>query len=237
MRRLLLLPLLLLAGCAGNVADYIGPRSTIISPQLIRYGFDVEQSRCVGQRLGETLTPLQLRRFQRVAAALRQGWADPNRLTLPDLQNVARSMPDPQVRTELDRAVEACGVTAAAATETAPAPAEAADAPGPPPAAWLNLGAAPSGQAIAVDANSLEQTGTTRIAWFRLRNPGEALSTGVSYLLRIDCQARTIAALEHQRLAEDGTVSERHQYPADENGPLPIEGGTVMEIAYLALCT
>src|SRR5687767_4232325 len=42
----------LLAGCAGNVADYVGPRAGIVSPQLIRYGLTLDQSRCVGEKLG-----------------------------------------------------------------------------------------------------------------------------------------------------------------------------------------
>lgn len=231
-----LLIAVVLAGCAGNVADYIGPRSTIISPQLIRYGLDIEQSRCVGQRLGESLTPLQLRRFQRAAAALRQGWADPGRLTLSDLRHVAASMPEQPVRAELDAATQACGVGVEPPAEMLPTTELA-----PPPAgarrpAWLNLGAAPTGQAIAVDAASLEEDGATRTAWFRLTNPGETEPTGIVYKLRIDCRARTIAQLEHRR--EDAPADPAAMpAPPQPEPPLPVEGGTVMEIAWLALCT
>lgn len=234
MRLPILLVFALLAGCAGNVADYIGPRSTIVSPQLIRYGFDLDQSRCVGTRLGEALSPLQLRRFQRAAAALRQGWEDPDRLTPGDLRNVARGLPDPQVAAALDRAAEACGVLTAPAVESPP-PEPPPQPTGPRPPAWLNLGAAPTGQSIAVDAASLEQEGAARTAWFRLTNPGEAAPTGIAYRLRIDCRARTIAQLEHRR--EDAAAADPPAAPPQPEPPLPVEGGTVMEIAWLALCT
>ena len=109
-----------LAGCAGHVADYIGPRSGIVSPQLIRFGIDLGQARCVGERLGGTLSPRQLRLFARAAGSVRQGYYDPARLGLPDLVWVAGTMGDAGVRRELDSAVGACGVAAAAA---APGPA------------------------------------------------------------------------------------------------------------------
>ena len=60
MKYLAPLPLLILAalaGCAGHVADYVGSRSSIVSPQLIRYGFDLAQARCVGERLGAARLP------------------------------------------------------------------------------------------------------------------------------------------------------------------------------------
>ena len=65
----------MLAACAGNVADYIGPRAGIVTPQLIRFGFDLEQSRCVGEALGRTVRPVDLRRLVRAASAMRQGAA------------------------------------------------------------------------------------------------------------------------------------------------------------------
>ena len=226
----------LLVGCAGNVADYIGAPSDIITPELARYGLGAQPSRCVGAQLGARLTPLQLRRFQRVAALVQRGYFDPARLTLRDLMHVASTMSDPQVRLELSRAGDSCGVGAAVAPEIAAPP--PANAPvGTPDAEWLNLGSAPTGQSIAVDAATLEREPTARKAWFRLTNPNEAVVTGVSYLLRINCTARTIEALAHRRVDPLGVVTELHEYVQDSEGPLPIEGGTVMEIAYLALCT
>ena len=232
-----LLSLGLLAGCAGNVADYVGPRTGIVAPQLARYGMSATESQCVSAHLAQNLTPLQLRRFVRLAASVEQGWFDPAALTPRDLMHVAGSLSDPQIRLELARGAEGCGVVvdpaaaAAAAPPEAPAPAE------PRPPSWLNLGAAPTGQAIAVDAASLEQEGSMRIAWFRLTNPNQAEPTGVSYHLRIDCAGRTIEALAHRVQDAAGTVTEHREYARDAEGPLPIEGGTVMEIAYLALCT
>ena len=237
MRRLLplLLPLVL-AGCAGNVADYVGLRSGIIADELARYGLNPAESQCVGARLGAGLTPLQLRRFERLASVVQQGFFDPERLTVRDLMHVASTMDDPQIRLELARATDACGVTAEPpAPEPAPAAPTGAAAPRPP--AWLNLGAAPTGQAIAVDASTLEQEASFRRAWFRLTNPDETAPSDVAYLLRIDCSARTIEALAHRRQDAAGTVTEHREYARDAEGPLPIEGGTVMEIAFLALCT
>ena len=235
--RLLLLALLLsgsLAGCAGNVADYVGPRSTIVADQLVRYGLTGQQSQCVGTRLGSALTPLQLRRFERLASVVRQGYFDPARLTIRDLRHVASTMSDPQIRLELESAAALCGVEApvpvAAAPTVPPAPAARAEA-------WLNLGAAPTGQAIAVDAATLEQEAGMRKAWFRLTNPGEARPLANAYLLRIDCARRTIEALARRRQDARGLVSDYQEYGPSGEGPLPVEGGTVMEIAYLAMCT
>ena len=231
----------LLAGCAGNLADYVGPRPEIVTPQLTRYGLDAEQTQCVATRLAEGLTPLQLRQFVRYAEVLQEGYFDPPRLTPRDLMHVASSMEDPQIRLELSRATEGCQV-AVAPVEAAPPvvtePAQARSDPRNPPApAWLNLGAAPTGQSIAVDAATLVQEGTIRHAWVRLTNPDATEPTDVSYLLRLDCTARTLEALAHRRQDAAGAVTEYHEYARDAEGPLPIEGGTVMEIAYLALCT
>jgi len=230
---LVLVPLL--AGCAGNVADYIGPRSSIIAPQLTRYGFDATQSQCVAGRLGSTLTPLQLRRMVRLASAVKTGFFEPPKLTLRDLRHVATTMKDPQIRLELDRATDACGMSPVVPVPTIIAPAPVVPA-APPAPAWRNLGAAETGQAIEVDSSGLEQSGTLRTGWFRLINPGPALPNGVSYRLRIDCPARTIQSLAHRRQDDAGTVTELREYRPDEEGPIPVETGTVMEIAHRALC-
>ena len=230
-----LLSLCLLAGCAGNVADYVGPRTGIVSPELARYGLDATQSQCVATHLAANLTPLQLRRFVRLAATVEQGYFEPDRLTPRDLMHVAGSLSDPQIRLELARGTEGCGVVvdpaAAAPPPEAPAPAT------PRPPSWLNLGAAPTGQAIAVDASSLEQDASSRKAWFRLTNPGEAQPLANAYLLRIDCARRTIEALARRRQDAAGAVTDLHDYGTGSEGPLPVEGGTVMEIAFLAMCT
>jgi hypothetical protein len=226
----------LLAGCAGNVADYVGPRSTIVAPQLARYGLDPSQTQCVGEKLAAALSPLQLRRFTRLAGAVEQGFFEPGRLTIRDLMHVAGSMPNAEVRTALETAAGECGVQVFPREAGAPSPTvtESATARSP---VWLNLGAAPTGQAIAVEASSLESQGTMRKAWFRLTNPNEQQSTGVSYLLQIDCEGRRIEALAHRVQDASGAVTDFREYARDPQGPLPIEGGTVMEIAYLSLCT
>ncbi len=234
MRLPLFASLVLLAGCAGNVADYLGSPSGIIAPELARFGLAPREAECLGEQLGARLTPLQLRRFQRVAATVRQGYFEPGRLTLRDLSHAASTMSDPQVRLELGSATAQCGLAGQVVTA---APSAAASAPVPRAEAWLNLGAAPTGQAIAVDASSLEQVASTRKAWFRLTNPGEAQPLANAYLLRIDCARRTIESLARRRQDARGLVSDYQEYPPGSEAPLAVEGGTVMEIAYLAMCT
>jgi len=232
-----------LAGCAGNVADYVGSPTSIIHEQLIRYGLNIQEAQCAGDRLAQSLPPVQLRRLERLAAAVEQGYFTPERLTMRDMMHIASTMDDPQIRLELGNAVQACNISEDSVAEAARRQAEAnaaaaiAAAEAARPATWLNLGAAPTGQAIAVDAASLQQEEHFRKAWFRLTNPNETEPTGTSYLLRIDCTARTIEALAHRRQEATGAVAEYREYAADPQGPLPIEGGTVMEIAFLALCT
>lgn len=217
----------LLGGCAGHVADYIGPREGIVSPQLIRYGYDLTETRCVSQSLVPRLEPLQLRLFARAAGAVTRGYYDPDRLTVRDLVHVSGAMGDDGVREALAAANRQCGVPLVRPVVVAVIP----QAPRPP--SWLNLGAAESGQSIAIDASSIRQEGDTRSAWFRLTDPGEKTSPD-NFLLLIDCQARTINARERKRFAENGNETERVEYP---DNPLPVESGTVMQIAWLSLCT
>jgi hypothetical protein len=241
----LLVPLvsLLIAGCAGQVRDFVGSRADITWRQFVRYGLNGNQARCMGEKIGEVLTPLQLRRFARAAGALRQGPGHPAPLTLRDLTWVANTMGDAAVVRALDRADAACGVTAAEiyarqlseadALARRQAEAQAAAANAPRASTWLNLGAAGSGQTIAVDAATMVRDSDSRTAWFRMTDPGAAASPD-AYLLVIDCAHRTINAKARERRAADGTVAERVDYP---DNPLPVEGGTVMEIAFLSMCT
>jgi hypothetical protein len=229
-----------LAGCAGQVRDYIGPRSSIVRPQLIRYGLSLPQIACVGERLGEVLTPKQLRLLTRHASAMQRPAFDPERFSSRDLLLAARSMRDGRVAVELARALDLCRANSPAAI-VAPAPVAQAPAPAtepaPRPPAWLNLGAAGSGQAITIDAASLEQEGSMRTAWFRMTDPAPAPPSLHSYRLRIDCARRTIQPLGHRRYDADGALVESRDIGPQEEAPLPIESGTVTEIAYLSLCT
>jgi hypothetical protein len=256
MRCLILIPFVALAGCAGNVADYVGPHTAILAPQLIRYGLDLRESRCVGERLAADLDPLRLRRLARSAGAVRQGYFDPERLSARDLAYVAAHERDPRVGPAFERAAAACSLAQASAAAAAPAgpnnegvtilgpgqlPAPNGTVPGAPGAAsaerspaWLNLGAAGSGQSIAVDAATIEQDGATRTAWFRMTDPGAHAAADNTYRLRIDCQHRTINSLARRRRDAAGAIAEYREYP---DNPLPVEGGTVMEIAFLSLCT
>lgn len=221
----------LLAGCAGRTEDYLGPRGPIMVPQLTRYGFDVAHVRCVNEQLTSRLSMRQLRRFAAASGALMQGYSDPDQLRASDLVVVANALDDPGIGAALAEANSSCGV------DTSPAPPPpvvvAAAPPAPPPPAWLNLGAADSGQSIAVDASTIERGTASRSAWFRLTDPGATASSDIFHLV-VDCDGRTINATERRRLDPAGNVVESRPYP---DNPLPVEDGTVMQIAWMSLCT
>lgn len=260
----------LVAGCAGHIADRFGPKTSILAPELVRYGLDPARSECVGDRLAANLNILQLRKLARSAGAVQRSYFGFDRIGVGDLIWVAKAQKDAKVSLEVEAAVRSCA-TGTAGTNIAAAPVTPApSAPGkgtalspaqqalarqlpqtPPatsapaveannaarPATWLNLGAAPTGQAIAVDASSIESGPNGRKAWFRLTSPGAAAPSDTSYLLRIDCTARTLSTLAAQTLGPNGAIGERRDYGPNGEGVLPIENGTVMEIAYLAVCT
>jgi hypothetical protein len=253
--------LALLAGCAGYAIDYTKPKTSILGPELTRFGLDAGQAQCVGDRLATSLSVWQLRQLQLSAASLTTGYTDPNRLMVSDFIWVAKNVKDPKVGFEASGAAEACGLGAAtvAAAELPPAPLpvpQAAEAaPGtlppvssaaPPPAApaartaaptWVNLGAAPTGQSIAVDASSLSEDGSYRSGWFRLTNPGATARSASSYLLRVDCSARTINSMGVRKYGPNGAITEERDFGPGGEGAAAVESGTVMQIAYLALCT
>jgi hypothetical protein len=241
------LPLLALAtalsGCAGYALDYTKPKASLIAPELARYGLDQRQAECVGGKLTESLSVWQLRQLQLAASALKQGYVAPPRVTPADLIWVATTVESPKVGVEMKRAAGECGLsttTPAAAPPRVAAPSLPTVSPAAPAAntaaAWVNLGAASTGQAIAIDASSLSGSGGTRSGWFRLTNPGEVRGN-VSYLLRVDCAARTINSMAIRRFDASGAVTENRDFGANGEGAAAIERGTVMEIAYLALCT
>ncbi|HTU09786.1 MAG TPA: hypothetical protein VMG08_02715 [Allosphingosinicella sp.] len=254
----------LLAGCAGQLRDYVGPRASVIRPQLIRYGFSLPEIACVGDRLGETLRPRQLRFLYRAASHVQQPFYSPERFTPRDFVWAAGSMRDPLVEAEINRAYRTCNVQLAPqiVAVSAPSPAGVTAGALPPPSGgpvpgvlpppsggpapgaaaarpsvWLNLGAAPSGQAIAVDGASLEQEENSRTAWFRMIDPPPAGQNRNAYRLRIDCGTRIIRPLAHRLYDEAGAVAQERIYAEEEQLQSPVEGGTVTEIAYLSLCT
>lgn len=250
MRLLFALPTLCLAtGCAGYAIDYSKPKTSIVSSELARYGMDAKQSQCVSDRLGSTLSVWQLRQLQMRAASVTKGYSDPGRLTAGDLLYVARYVEDPKVAPELAQAVESCGVTGAqlaasgsnlSAAEANPveprvAPNAAVSSVKAAPVTWINLGSAPTGQAIAVDATSLRQEGAFRSGWFRLGKAGERNAN--SYLLRVDCAAQTINSMELRKHGPNGEVTEQRSYGPNGEGAVPARDGTVLEIAFLSLCS
>jgi hypothetical protein len=245
---LVLLPFFLLAGCVvGQLRDFVGPVSHTTTPQLLRFGLDLTQARCVGDKLGERLRPRQLRMFARAASGVHDGWFEPGRITLRDLAYLAAHDPDAAFAPAFERALGLCNVIMPSAVAVAGGPGVTILGPGqlPPPSGgpeptataaaptWLNLGAAGSGQTIAVNAATIVQQGDRRTAWFRLTDPGAAASPD-TFLLDVDCTHRTINAKARERRDATGALAQHVDYP---DNPLAVEGGTVMEIAWLSLCT
>jgi hypothetical protein len=258
-----LLAISLLGGCAGYAEDYWVPKKTIVGEQLGRYGLQPEQAQCVNGRLTANLSVWQLRQLNDLAKRLVPGGQNPDVLRPWDLRYIAGLVKDPKVGAETAQALDACGAgidtaqRAPAATEPPPAPpadgapaAEGQTAPPPgeaaPPASapaaatgpslWVNLGAAATGQSIAVDASTLENAPTSRQGWFRMTDPGKPPSD-TSYRLKIDCAAKTITASAARKYDAAGTLAKHEDYGPEWQSPLPIEAGTVMEIAYRALCS
>lgn len=248
----------LLGGCAtGYATDWFRDRPGIIRPQLLRYGLDVEQSACVSAALGARLSRQDLRRLEERAVAVRP--ANNAALTLANLRAIAGASGG--VRGELDGAIASCSVpltiaaTTATPVETAAAPRETGSAPvtmsGNIPVdttpiasagtatapTWLNLGSAESGQAIGIDARSIEQEGATRTAWFRMTDPDSGATTNNAYRLKIDCDARTIQPLALRQTDAAGAELSFRQYTPAEAVAGPAEAGTVLEIAFLSMCT
>lgn len=242
---LLVLPLLaLLGGCAGYAADYWKPKDSLIAPQLPRYGITADQSRCVGERLTANLSVWQLRQLADIARRLEPKAGHP--LAPRDLAYVAGLVQDPKVGPEVKATLDACGTAAAAAAPTT-APAVETPAPGPsnglkPGAAapqalrWIDLGAASTGQRIAIDITSVVMTAERREGWFRLSNPGETAPSLDGYRLKVDCPGRTITPTAARKYEPDGKVAQQEDYTSAWQQPLAIEAGTVMEIAWKRLC-
>src|SRR6195952_3500568 len=107
---LALLSLVPLAGCVGELQDFVGPVSHTTSPQLLRFGLDLTQARCVGDKLGERLRPRQLRMFARAASGVHDGWFEPGRITLRDLAYLAAHDPDAAFAPAFQSAVSLCHV-------------------------------------------------------------------------------------------------------------------------------
>ncbi len=259
---LALIPASLLAGCRGYIADHLRPEASIMGPELTRYGLGAEQSQCVGGRLAGSLTVWQLRQLANVTRLIK----DPARLNPRDLVWVSTHVKDPQVPLEVRRAAEGCGLdaattasaTAAAAAAAAPPPetpvapaaspaapvasspaqplAAPSAAPAPAPGTWLNLGSGVDKRSISIDASTLEGEKPLRSAWFRIVAPGAA-GTVNSYKLQIDCSAKTVNPLASRKHDAKGAVTEEVIHGETGAGANPIQGGSVIEIAYLSLCT
>jgi hypothetical protein len=253
---LLSLCLLSLGGCAGYASDYWRPKGHLIAPQLARYGMSGTEAQCVEDRLSKSLRVVSLRQLSDIAGRLQPGGNNPAAFRPFDFAYVAGLVNDPEVGRETRKALEGCGLSLYAARPAAPpppppaaqpmpgtsavavplAPALPAPAPGERPPLWVNLGVAPTGQGIAVDAASIVNTPSYREAWFRLLNGDRANVGDLGYRLRIDCAGHTITALAGRKYAPSGKLIEQREYAKPE-GPMPMEKGTVLEIAFRGVCT
>jgi hypothetical protein len=254
-RTLALLSLISLGGCAGYAADYLKPKQSLITAQLPRYGMTGTQGQCVEAALVKNLTVWQLRQLSDFASRLVPGGSNPAVFGPRDFLHIASLVEDPAVLPSTRTALEGCGVTAtvaarsaaaagsgSAATGTPSSPTSPAGTPAPaaalqsgPAPLWVNLGAASTGQGIAVDASSVTRGPAWRQAWFRLLNSDQPGVGDIGYQLRIDCAARVITAHGGRKYAPEGQLIEQKDYATPE-GPMGIEPGTVMEVAYHALC-
>jgi hypothetical protein len=243
-RALVLLTSALLGGCAGYAADYWKPKNSLIAPQLIRYGMDGAQGQCVEKQLIANLSVWQLRQLSDLAARLQTGGSNPATLTSREFLYVAGLAEDPKVAPETRKAMEACNAQAApVAVATMPQPGGGSGSQGAASGTaavagaplWVNLGAARTGQGIAVDAASVTRGPGWREAWFRLLNTDQGNVGDIGYQLRIDCAARKITAHAGRKYAPDGSLTEQKRYEKPE-GPMAVEPGTVIEVAYHALC-
>jgi hypothetical protein len=240
-RALPLLSIVLLGGCAGYAADYWKPKANLIAPQLARYGFTGTQGQCVEQGLTKALTVWQLRQLGDLAGRLAPGGANPTALGPREFLNIAGLVENAKVLPETRKVLESCEVAAAATSAAATGATPGGGAAGGAPAAagsnplWVNLGAAQTGQGIAVDAASVTRGEGWRQAWFRLLNSDQSNVGDIGYLLRIDCAAKAITASAGRKYAPGGALVEQKEYDKPE-GPMGIETGTVMEVAFHALC-
>jgi hypothetical protein len=249
-----LLSVVLLGGCAGYAADYWKPKENLISPQLVRYGFAGSQGKCVEEGLTKSLSTWQLRQLADLAKRLVPGGRNQAVLGPREFTQIAGAVKDSKVGPETRRVVQACNVALAPVAAARPAAQAAVTAPpatppGSPAASapirpaqssegeplWVNLGAAKTGQGIALDARSVVRGPSWRQAWFRLLNSDQGNVGDIGYLLRIDCSTRTISAHAGRKYAPAGQLIEQLEYPTPE-GPMTIEPGTVIEVAYHALC-
>lgn len=251
-----------LAGCRGYLADHVRPEASIMGPELARYGLSAGEQQCLGGKLVSSLSVWQLRQLANVTKLIKE----PSRLTPQELLWVSTHVKDQQVPLQVRQGAEACGLRAGAAPvvavasaapaaeapasaspapATAPAspPSTAPAAPTSPPAAaapsgprWLNLGSGADKKTISIDASTLQGEMPVRSAWFKIVAPG-AGATSNSYLLQINCTAKTVNPLASRKHDAKGAVTEEVQHGPNGAGANPIQGGSVIEIAYLSLCT
>ena len=253
-----------LAGCRGYLADHVRPEARIMGPELTRYGLNSREAQCLGGRLVETLSVWQLRQLANVTKLIKDtARLTPQELVWVSSHVKDQQVPL-QVRQAAEAcglgagAAPSTSVAAAAPVAEAPAPAEApttpnasstpapaqafpaapapSASPAPAGARWLNLGSGADKKAISIDASTLQGEMPVRSAWFRIVAPGAA-ATANSYLLQINCTAKTVNPLASRKHDAKGAVTEEVQHGPNGAGANPIQGGSVIEIAYLSLCT
>ncbi len=96
-------------GAAVLLGGCVNPSAKIAS-SLEGYGFQPDQSQCVGDRLEANLSIGQLQQLGRAARASREGDTTPGRLTVDDFIRVSAQVKDPKVPLEVAKAAAGCGI-------------------------------------------------------------------------------------------------------------------------------
>lgn len=253
-----------LGGCRGYLADHVRPEASILGPELARYGLSAAEAQCLGGRLVGTLSVWQLRQLANVTKLIKDPARLTPRELVWISSHVKDQQVPLEVRKGAEECALAAAVApsvpvaeaapAAGAHPTAEArpmlpsssvPAASAVSPAlpapsasavPPVARWLNLGSGADKKSISIDASTLQGEMPLRSAWFRIVTP-DAGATVNSYLLQLDCKARTVNPLSSRKHDTKGAVTEEVEHGPSGAGASPIQGGSVIEIAYLSLCT
>lgn len=99
--------------CAALVAGAAcTSSSSMIANELREYGFDAQQSQCMGDRLEANLSMSQLQQLGRAARAADSADTTPGRVTSEDFLRAASTIDDVKVPIEVAKAASGCGVLA-----------------------------------------------------------------------------------------------------------------------------
>jgi hypothetical protein len=70
-----------------------------------------------------------------------------------------------------------------------------------------------------------------------MTDPASGAASGNQYRLRIDCEGKTVQPLALRQTNETGAQVSLREYTPEEAKAGPAESGTVLEIAFISMCT